>query len=69
MVLLLDNGKVVEDFMDIPFSTARLYLTKKMSNHQQTIQSHTSFLSMIKIYEEECRKKGFVGRLRRHFRK
>lgn len=33
MVLLLDSGKVVEDFMDIPFSASRLYLTKKMSSN------------------------------------
>lgn len=32
-MLLLDNGKVVEDFMDIPFSATRLYLAKKMSNN------------------------------------
>lgn len=33
MVLLLDNGKVVEDFIDIPFSATRLYLAKKMASH------------------------------------
>jgi hypothetical protein len=50
-VFLLEDGSIVEDFIDIPFSTSRLYLTKKQSSLEETMKSHSTFLNMIRLYE------------------
>jgi hypothetical protein len=67
-VLLLENGTPVVDFLDIPFSTQKLYLATKTMPDKQ-VDAYTDFLQMVKLYHEECRKKGFIGRLRKHFRR
>lgn len=67
-VLLLENGTPVVDFLDIPFSTQKLYLAAKTLPERQ-VDAYSDYLLMVKQYHEECRKKGFVGRLRKHFRR
>jgi len=54
--------------LDIPFSTTRIYITNKTIPENQCDDYHR-FLQMVKDYHEECRKKGFIGRIRNHFRK
>ena len=62
---MLTDGTIVKDFIDIPFTTSTIYLVDS-TNPEELF---SGFKNLVKSYEEECRKKGLVGKLRNKFRK
>lgn len=67
-MFLREDGTPVLDFIDIPFSTTKLYLTRKTDppSHAESLKG---YLEMVRRYQEDVKKRGFMGRLRSHFRK
>lgn len=51
VVFLLEDGSIVEDFIDIPFSSTRLYITLKKPSEKETVQPYFDMLAMTKKYQ------------------
>ena len=64
MQLLLEDGRRVEDFVDIPFDARKLYLVEK----DRAEESFEAYKRILKEHEQSGKRQGFIGRLRHHFR-